>query len=634
MRCVDALIVARALTRIAHHGRVGYGPRLVETTAAPTSPAPVPDDDRGSTLRRILAVVLVVLSCLALLASVLAVWAKRTVLDTDRFGSIVESVVADPEVTEAVATRVSDNVVRALGDSGRLDEVIPPALQRAEPLLLGALGTFVERVVADLLATEQAQQLLVGAAERAHSRAVQLLQGDGVFGEGLTVEDGTVTLNLVPIVQQALLGLQERGVIPADVDLPQPGDDVEVPEQIARVSAALGVQLPDDFGQVVVYQSESLADAQTTVAQAQRAVALFQRAVVGIVIATLVLIALALLVSTNRMRTLAQLGIGAALVMILAFVIVNRVVDNLPEQVQQQGARAATANILQTATSGLRRFILLLGIMGVAIAIIGYLFGRSRSAAEARARVATSFGRRPSRRRPRVPAGAGRRDPPRLGTELGLVAGGRRGGDRWALRGRRAHTEGGTRRGVTLASISADRPHSAKPTAVSTCQPACGCQTEAGRHSGPSCRPSTCSVAPTARHPAAAIRHARPAGTRMPATVPATSAAPPATAATAFVAVGATASRPPAATVAAIVGGTAVTGSRSRASAVSVAVTATSVPTSATSCTKCDTASPGPWNSRLPTPSAANNAVNVTTSGPTRPRRWRDDCTSHAAAAT
>jgi hypothetical protein len=362
----------------------------LEPVPAPAEPAPAATEDhRGPRWRRILAIVLVVLACITLLVSVIGVWAKRTVLDTNRFGTIVEDVVSDPDVTNAVAARVATEVTTALQDSGRIEETLPSALGRAEPIILAALGGFIEDQTAQLLASDRVQQLLVGAAETAHRAALRLLEGDGLFDtEALTVTDGTVTLNLVPLAQEVLLRLQERGVIPSDVDLPAPGEQVTVPDQVASVADALGVQLDDDFGQVTVYESESLANAQATVAEAQRLLAIVQRAVVAIVILTLVLIALALLVSTNRWRTLAQLGIGFALVMALAIVIVNRVVENVPETIQAPGARAATATLLESATASLRRGVILVALIGLAMALVGYLFGRSESAQELRGRTA------------------------------------------------------------------------------------------------------------------------------------------------------------------------------------------------------------------------------------------------------
>jgi hypothetical protein len=330
--------------------------------------------------------VFVVLASITLLVATVAVWAKRTILDTDRFGSIVSDVVAEPEVTDAVATRVASEVATLLEDGGQIEQLLPSQLERIEPVIIGALSGFVEEQTARLLATEEVQNLLVGAAETAHRAALRILDGDGLFDSGgLTVEGGTVTLNLIPIVQRVLLQLQDRGVIPADVELPAMGEEVTVPEQVERIGTALGVDLDDDFGQITVYESDRLADAQATVAEAQRALAIFQRAVVILVVAALVLIALALVVSPNRWRTLAQLGIGGALVMVLAFVIVNRVVENVPETIHAPGAQAATATLLESATTGLRRGLALIGLLGIAAAIVGYALGRSDSARRLRA---------------------------------------------------------------------------------------------------------------------------------------------------------------------------------------------------------------------------------------------------------
>src|SRR5690606_29502750 len=100
----------------------------------------------------------------------------------------------------------------------------------------------------------------------------------------------------------------------------------EPSRQAQQLGAALGVELPAGFGQVVVYQSDRLAQGQAALATAQRAVVLFERALVLLLAAVVVLVGLALVVSVDRWRTLAQLGLGTALAAVVAVVAVRRVV--------------------------------------------------------------------------------------------------------------------------------------------------------------------------------------------------------------------------------------------------------------------------------------------------------------------
>jgi hypothetical protein len=76
------------------------------------------------------------------------------------------------------------------------------------------------------------------------------------------------------------------------------------------------VQLPDSFGQVVVFRSSALE-------QGQRAVKFFDRLVVVLPILTLLVVTIALWLSVNRRRTLLQILAGSLLALILVRVVVR-----------------------------------------------------------------------------------------------------------------------------------------------------------------------------------------------------------------------------------------------------------------------------------------------------------------------
>jgi hypothetical protein len=114
-----------------------------------------------------------------------------------------------------------------------------------------------------------------------------------------------------------------------DVTLPQITQG-EVPSAaIAKLEQSLGIDLPDDYGQIAVYDSQSLA-------ALQEALYLFERLLVFLLILIPLLVAASLLVSTRRRRTLIQLATGAAvgLVVIRRIAIIAR--DDLFEQVDTE----------------------------------------------------------------------------------------------------------------------------------------------------------------------------------------------------------------------------------------------------------------------------------------------------------
>jgi hypothetical protein len=147
------------------------------------------------------------------------------------------------------------------------------------------------------------------------------------------------------------------------------------PQQaINKLSKALGVQLPSDFGQITLVQSSKLATVQ-------RGVKAFDRLVIVLPIVTILLLALTLWLSVSRRRTALQLGAGVALLMIVE----RRVV------IHEQGVYAGTAQNPQAASiifgdllHGF--FILTAWVLGVALAVvvITVLLGPYRWAVAAR----------------------------------------------------------------------------------------------------------------------------------------------------------------------------------------------------------------------------------------------------------
>ena len=84
---------------------------------------------RSSRRRRVLAGIALVLACLTILLTTLAVWTHQVALNTNRFTSLVENVVTDPAVTDPISKRISIQVVDALGIQERLEARLPDAIK-------------------------------------------------------------------------------------------------------------------------------------------------------------------------------------------------------------------------------------------------------------------------------------------------------------------------------------------------------------------------------------------------------------------------------------------------------------------------------------------------------------------------
>jgi hypothetical protein len=203
--------------------------------------------------------------------------------------------------------------------------------------------------------------------ERAHRRAMQVLEGDGL-ADGVNVSGGEVSINLMPLIAQGLTALQSAGLID-DVMVPELSADGDPDEQAAALSAALGQDLPNDFGQLVVYRSDSVEQASESVQTAQRLLVLAERAMWLLVIASIVLVAATILVAARRWRATLVLALGTAAAMVLIRSTVREVVSGVSDLALAPGAKAAIRAIVGGASTSLMRLagvLLLLGLIVVA----------------------------------------------------------------------------------------------------------------------------------------------------------------------------------------------------------------------------------------------------------------------------
>ena len=282
-------------------------------------------------LRRVFTPILVVLSILVFTVTVPAAWGARTVLNTDRYVATVAPLADDPAVQASIATKLTDQVFSALDVEGTLSDALGALGERAT-VLAGPLTTAVKGFVRDQVQTivesDAFRAFWVRANTFVHTQVLALLRGED--GD-LTVRQGKVLLNLLPLVNLALGSIQQvaSDLVGRDVTLPtiEPGEAPSA--SITKLEQALGLDLPDAYGQVVVYDSEALAALQQTLY-------LFERLLVLLLVLIPILVAAALLTSTRRRRTLIQLTTGAAVGLVLVRRIAIMARDDLFERVDTQ----------------------------------------------------------------------------------------------------------------------------------------------------------------------------------------------------------------------------------------------------------------------------------------------------------
>ena len=332
---------------------------------------------RRGQLRGVAAGVLGVLAVVLLLVSAIAVWARRTVFDSAKVADLVTDAVNEPEVSVALADYLTEQVLVSVDVDAVVADVLPSQFERLEPAIASGIEGAIDRGVNALLQEPAVQDQLEQLVERAHGAAMRLLEGDGL-GDGISVSDGVVTLNLVPLVVRGLGGVQELGLL-GDVDLPEATATGDPDQQIADLEQALGRDLPDDFAQLVVYRSDSVAAAQASLESAQYTFALVKRALWLLLALTVVFVAATIVVARDRWRAALLLSLGAVVAMVVARTLVRRVRDDAPALVERPGAKAAVDSLLSGASVGLLRTLgVVLALAVVLVAVAFFERGRQR----------------------------------------------------------------------------------------------------------------------------------------------------------------------------------------------------------------------------------------------------------------
>ncbi|WIG58899.1 MAG: hypothetical protein OJF49_001646 [Ktedonobacterales bacterium] len=339
-----------------------------ETPTKPDHAAAATRPRTSSRVRSVLVGIGVVLTCITLLSSIMAIWVEQTLLNTDRWVQLVTPLSRDPQLANTLSVYVADQVVTALGVQQRAEQALPPRLEFLAGPLTQRVQDFTQTQVANLLQNQKLQNAWVQVNRTVHTQVVRLLRGETT---NVTIVNGAVVVNLLPIIKEALTNLQARlpGLIPQAVAaLPQQLSGT-IQQQRAQLSQAIGQQLPPDFGQITLFQSDY-------VTTAQRAVAVLDALQIALPLLTLALLALTLWFSRRRRRTALELGIGIVVVFLAARLLIGFVQNQVVAAITNPAGRELVGDMLTSVVGGLEAIAVWLIVLGALLAVAMFLAGR------------------------------------------------------------------------------------------------------------------------------------------------------------------------------------------------------------------------------------------------------------------
>jgi hypothetical protein len=338
--------------------QVATAPVPVEQVVIPPSPP------RRQRWRSVVATLLIVIGCILAPLSVVAVWTKNLVTDTDRYVTTVAPLARDPAIQSAVADKVTAEIFARLDVPAITNQAVDALAERGLPPLVATqlhalsgplssgVESFVRTEVGKVVASDAFVNAWVTANRAAHTALVAALTGQ--TGEGVTIANDTVSINLGPFIQEVKQRLIENGF-------------------------ELASRIPDINPSFTVLQSDAIT-------KARGAFNLLNALGNWLPVIALILLALGVYVAKDHRRALMGAGLGLAAGMLslgLGIALFRTIYLNaLPLGVLTPDAAASFYDTLvRFLRLGLRTVL----VFGLIVALAGFFTGRSITAVRARA---------------------------------------------------------------------------------------------------------------------------------------------------------------------------------------------------------------------------------------------------------
>jgi hypothetical protein len=174
----------------------------------------------------VVATLLIVVACVLAPLSVVAVWTRNQVTNTDRYVATVSPLASDPAIQQAIADQITARVftyidvrgltnqaIAALTERGQLRPQVATQLQALAVPIANGVQSFTRDQVGKVVASDAFANAWVQANRTAHAELVKALTGEG--GGAVTVENDTVSVNLaerIPEVNASFVLFQSKDV--------------------------------------------------------------------------------------------------------------------------------------------------------------------------------------------------------------------------------------------------------------------------------------------------------------------------------------------------------------------------------------------------------------------------------------
>ncbi len=297
---------------------------------------------KGPRWKRISAWVLLVLACLLSVLSVVTVFARNQLLNTDTYVNTVAPLASNPAIQTQVAKQVSENLIARTNVETRVKDALPPKAGFLATPITSGLDTVTNELALKTIESKQFYTLWVAANRASHKQLVALLTGSG--DGSVTTKNGEVTIDLTQVEVDVKKKLDAKGITVFD-----------------KVPAVKGLNF-------VLFQSTSLV-------KVQKLTKLLNDLAIVLPIIALLLFAAAVAFTRNRRRGLLRAATGLALSMALILVVIAVARNQYLSGLSPNQSVAANQAVIDTVTAALRQAVRIILIVAGVIAIVALIAG-------------------------------------------------------------------------------------------------------------------------------------------------------------------------------------------------------------------------------------------------------------------
>jgi hypothetical protein len=303
------------------------------------------DGAKGPRWRRVLAWVLVVVACILSILSVVTVFARNQLLNTDAYVKTVAPLASNPAIQTQIAKQVSTNLIKRGDVESRVKDALPPkAGFLAAPITTG-VETLTNQLALKTVQSKEFYNLWVTVNRSSHKQLVAVLTGSSVGS--VSSSNGRVTIDLTQVEVNVKKRLDAKGITVFD-----------------KVPAAKGLNF-------VLFQSKNLA-------KIQKLTKLLNDLAIVLPIIALLGFAASVVLVRNRRRGVVRAAIGLALSMAAVLVVVAVGRHQYLSGLSPNQSVAANQAVIDTVTANLRLGLRIILAVAALIAVVAALAGNRR----------------------------------------------------------------------------------------------------------------------------------------------------------------------------------------------------------------------------------------------------------------